>query len=303
MHAEIIGIGLAVVDHLMVVPEFPSREGVTNSTQYQVQGGGMVATALVAAQRLGGSTEFWGRVADDEGGHAILKELKANGVGTSQMHIVPNGKTGVSFVMVKASSGERSFVVHPQKNLFVDLKNLNLDRIKKAKILLIDASWNEAAQQAAHFARAHGIPVVADIHDPSQPSLELLSLADYAIIPKHLADVLATQGDYTSALQNLRSRNVKVPIVTLGSEGCTFMYQDKVFRHPAFKVQVVDTTGAGDCFHGAFCFALVRNLAVPEAITFASAVAGLACTKLGGRSGIPTYQETLNFMRDQGGRA
>src|SRR5215467_11342447 len=103
MHAEIIGIGLAVVDHLMVVPEFPSREGVTNSTQYQVHGGGMVATALVAAQRLGGSTEFWGRVADDENGHAILKELKANGVGTSQMHIVPNGITGISFVMVKAS--------------------------------------------------------------------------------------------------------------------------------------------------------------------------------------------------------
>jgi sulfofructose kinase len=303
MHAEIVGIGLAVVDHVMAVPEFPSREGVINSTQYQVQGGGMVATALVAAQRLGVSTEFWGRVGDDENGHAILRELKASGVGTSQMHVVPNGKTGVSFVMVKASNGERSFVVHPQKNLFVDLKNLNLDRIKKAKVLLIDASWHEAAQQAAHFARVHGIPIVADIHDPSQPSLELLSLSDYAIIPKHLADVLATQGDYTSALHNLRSRNVKVPIVTLGSEGCTFMYQDRVFKHPAFKVQVVDTTGAGDCFHGAFCFALTRSLAVPEAITFASAVAALACTKLGGRTGIPTYDETLSFMRGQGAKA
>jgi sulfofructose kinase len=303
MHAEIVGIGLAVVDHLMVVPEFPSREGVINSTQYQVQGGGMVATALVAAQTLGASTEFWGRIGDDENGHTILRELKASGVGVSQMHVVPNGKTGVCFVMVKASSGERSFVTYPQKNLFVDLEKLNLDRIKKAKVLLIDASWHEAAQQAAHFARAHGVPVVADIHDPSQLSLELLSLSDYAIVPKHLADVLATQGDYTSALHNLRSRNVKVPIVTLGSEGCTFLYQERVFKHPAFKVHVVDTTGAGDCFHGAFCFGLARNLGVPESITFASAVAALACTKLGGRSGIPGYEETLNFMRGQGASA
>src|SRR2546429_7128071 len=290
MTSEIIGIGLAVLDHLMVVPEFPSQEGVINSTQYQIQGGGMVATALVAAQRLGSSTEFWGRVGDDENGHAILKELKSNGVGTSQIQVVPNGKTGVCFVMVKASNGERSFVVHSQKNLFVDLKKLNLERIKKAKVLLIDATWHEAAQQAAHFARAHGIPVVADIHDPSQPSLELLGLTDYAVIPKHLADVLTTKGDYISALHKLKSRNVKVPIVTLGRQGCTYLYQDKGFKHPAFEVQVGDTTGAGDCFHGAFCFALARGLAVPESITFASAVAALACTKLGGRSGIPTYE-------------
>ncbi|PYV45588.1 MAG: hypothetical protein DMG06_01800, partial [Acidobacteria bacterium] len=276
MTSEIIGIGLAVLDHLMVVPEFPSQEGVINSTQ----GGGMVATALVAAQRLGSSTEFWGRVGDDENGHAILKELKSKGIGTSQIQVVPNGKTGVCFVMVKASNGERSFVVHSQKNLFVDLKKLNLERIKKAKVLLIDATWHEAAQQAAHFARAHGIPVVADIHDPSQPSLELLGLTDYAVIPKHLADVLTTKGDYISALHKLKSRNVKVPIVTLGRQGCTYLYQDKVFKHPAFEVQVVDTTGAGDCFHGAFCFALARGLAVPESITFASAVAALACTKL-----------------------
>ena len=263
----------------------------------------MVATALVAAQRLGSSTEFWGRVGDDENGHAILKELKSKGIGTSQIQVVPNGKTGVCFVMVKASNGERSFVVHSQKNLFVDLKKLNLERIKKAKVLLIDATWHEAAQQAAHFARAHGIPVVADIHDPSQPSLELLGLTDYAVIPKHLADVLTTKGDYISALHKLKSRNVKVPIVTLGRQGCTYLYQDKVFKHPAFEVQVVDTTGAGDCFHGAFCFALARGLAVPESITFASAVAALACTKLGGRSGIPTYEETINFMRGQGAKA
>jgi len=303
MPSEIIGIGLSVLDHLMVVPEFPSQEGVVNSTQYQIQGGGMVATALVAAHRLGASTEFWGRVGDDENGHIILKELKSNGVSTSQMQVVSDGKTGVCFVMVKATNGERAFVVHSQKNLFVDLKKLNLERIKKAKVLLIDATWHEAAQQAAHFARAHGIPVVADIHDPSQPSLELLGLTDYAIIPRQLADVLSSKGDYTSALHNLKSRNVKVPIVTLGRQGCTYLYQDKVFKHPAFQVQAIDTTGAGDCFHGAFCFSLTRGLAVPHAVTFASAVAALACTKLGGRSGIPTYEETINFMRGQGAKA
>ena len=102
MHSEIIGIGLAVLDHLMVVPEFPDREGVIPSSQYEIQGGGMVATALATAQRLGASTELWGRLGDDETGHAVLKELKAFNVNTSQVHLVPDGKTGVCFVMVRA---------------------------------------------------------------------------------------------------------------------------------------------------------------------------------------------------------
>jgi len=302
MNSEIVGIGLAVLDHLMLVPEFPCREGVITSSQYQVQGGGMVATALVAAQRLGAVTEFWGRVGDDEPGQVLLKELKALGVNSSQVHVVPGGKTGTCFVMVKAGTGERSFVVSQQRNVFVDLGSLNLDRIKKAKILLIDSTWVEAAQQGAHFAKAHGIPVVADIHDHSQSSLDLLGLADYAIVPCHLAEVLVRKGDYSSALRELKARNVKFPIVTLGREGCTYLYQDKIFKQPAFQVEVVDTTGAGDAFHGAFCYALVRGLSLPESVTLASAVAALACTKLGGRSGIPTYEETIQFMIEQGSK-
>jgi sulfofructose kinase len=262
-----------------------------------------VATALVAVQKLGGSTEFWGRVGDDEPGHTVLKELKSFNVNTSQVHVVPEGKTGVCFVMVKADSGERAFVVSAQKNLYVDLKNLHLDRIRKAKAVLIDASWIEAAQQAAHCARSHGVPVVADVHDPSQPSLDLLSLADYAIIPKHLAEVLTTKGDYARALHDLKARGTKVPIITLGAEGCTYLYQEKVFKLPAFRVKAVDTTGAGDCFHGAFCYALSRGFALPESIGLASAVAAISCTKLGGRSGIPTYEQTLTFMREQAARA
>ncbi len=297
IHSDVIGVGLAVLDHLMVVSKFPSEEGVFPSTQHEVQGGGMVATALVAAQKLGASTEFWGRVGDDETGHAILKELKGYNVNTSQVHVVPEGKTGVCFVMVKAETGERAFVVNAQRNLYVDLSSLHLDRIRKAKVVLIDASWSEAAQKAAHFARSHGIPVVVDVHDPGQASLDLLSLADYAIIPKQLADVLSPKGDYTKALHDLQSRNIKVPIITLGSDGCTYLFQGKVFKLPAFQVDVVDTTGAGDCFHGAFCFGLSRGFSVPDAIGFASAVAALACTKLGGRAGIPTYEQTLDFMR------
>jgi sugar/nucleoside kinase (ribokinase family) len=263
----------------------------------------MVATALVTAQKLGATTEFWGRVGDDEPGHMVLKELKSYNVNTTQVQVVAGGKTGVCFVMVKSDNGERAFVVNAQKNLYVDLKNLHLDRIRKTKVLLIDASWSEAAQRAAHYARSHGIPVVADVHDPGQPSLDLLGLADYAIIPRHLADVLSPKGNYTQALHDLKARNVKVPIVTLGADGCTYLYKDRVFKLPPFRVKPVDTTGAGDCFHGAFCFGLARGFALPEAVGFASAVAALSCTKLGGRSGIPSYDETVEFMRQQAAQA
>ena len=303
MNSEIIGIGLAVLDHLMVVPEFPSREGVVPSSQYEIQGGGMVATALVTAQRLGATTELWGRLGDDETGHAVLKELRSHNVNTSQVHMVQEGKTGVCFVMVRADDGHRSFVVHPQKNLYVDLNGLNLDRIRKAKMLLVDASWIEAAQPAAHFAKSHGVPVIADLQEPSQPSIELLSLADYAIVPRKLAEFLGGKGDFSVALHALKQKGVKVPIITMGDEGCTYLYQEKIFKVPAYKVRVIDTTGAGDAFHGAFCFGLSRGFGVPESIGLASAVAALCCMKLGGRGGIPTYEETVHFMREQAATA
>ncbi|MFN8008700.1 MAG: PfkB family carbohydrate kinase [Terriglobia bacterium] len=303
MHSEIIGIGLAVLDHLMIVPDFPSQEGVIPSSQYEVQGGGMVATALVTAQRLGASTELWGRLGDDEIGHTVLKELRGFNVNTSQVHLVGNGKTGVCFVLVRASDGQRTFVVHPQKNLYVDLNLLNLERIRKARALLVDVTWIEAAQKAAHFAKSHGIPVVADVHEPSQPALELLNMADYAIVPRQMAEFLGGKGDYTRALHALKSKGVKVPIITLGDEGCTYLYKDKIFKLPAYRVKAVDTTGAGDSFHGAFCFGVSRGFGVPESIGLASAVAALACTKLGGRAGVPTYEETLQFMREQAASA
>ena len=300
MHADVIGIGLAVLDHLMLVSDFPSGEGVFSATQYETQGGGMVATALVAAQKLGAGTEFWGRVGDDEVGHALLKELKSYNVNTSQVHMVPQGRTGVCFVMVKADSGERAFVVSAQKNLYVDLKNLNLDRIRKSKAVLIDATWIEAAQKAAHFARSHGVPVVADVHDPSQPSLELLGLADYAIIPRHLADVLSgNKGDYSQALHRTQGPRCKGTNRHSWRGRLYYLYREKIFKLPAFRVKTVDTTGAGDCFHGAFCFGLAHGFAAPEAIGFASAVAAMSCTKLGGRAGIPTYEQTLEFMCQQ----
>ena len=169
-------------------------------------------------------------------------------------------------------------------------------------MLLIDASWIEAAQKAAHFAKSHGIPVVADVHEPSQPCLELLGLADYAVVPRQLADFFGGKGDYSHALHALKSKGVKVPIITLGEEGCTYLYQEKMFKVPAYMCEWLIPLAQGilSMALSALPFRVVSGYPI---IGLASAVAALSCTKLGGRGGIPTYEETLQFMREQAASA
>jgi sulfofructose kinase len=241
----------------------------------------MVATALVAAQRLGASTEFWGASATMNPG------MRSEGIEVFQCEYFTSShcsgrKDGRLFCDGEGRQRRKGFRRQRAEGSLCRPQESALGS-NSLKVVLIDATWIEAAQQVAHCARSHGVPVVVDVHDPSQPSLDLLSLADYAIIPKHLAEVLTAKGDYARALHDLKTRGTKVPIITLG-EGCTYLYQEKVFKLPAFRVKAVDTTGAGDCFHGAFCFALSRGFALPEAVGLASAVAAISCTKLGGRA-------------------
>jgi sugar/nucleoside kinase (ribokinase family) len=252
---------------------------------------------------LGGSTEFWGRVGDDEPGHAVLKELKSFNVNTSQVHVVQMEKLAVCFVMVKADSGDRAFVVSAQKeSVCGPQESTPWTEFEKRKQCSLMLRGLKRLSKAAHCARSHGVPVVADVHDPSQPSLDLLSLADYAIIPKHLAEVLTTKGDYARALHDLKARGTKYRSLRSVRKAAPICIR-KSFQVARVPRESCRHDGAGDCFHGAFCFALSRGFALPKQLVWLQRVAAISCTKLGGRSGIPTYEETLAFMREQAARA
>jgi sugar/nucleoside kinase (ribokinase family) len=177
---------------------------------------------------------------------------------------------------------------------------LDLDRLKGASCLLIDGFWPDSALQAARRARAEGVPVVADFGGVEGKRKELLPLVDFLITNEECARRVAGRDDPERACRMVQEMGAKVVVATLGDRGCAFAGEGVAGRMPAFEVDVVDTTGAGDCFHGAFCVGVVRGWPLERTLEFASATSALKCRKLGGRAGLPTLDEVNAFLEERG---
>lgn len=294
---KILGVGLSIVDHILLVPEFPGKEGYIRCQDYQIQGGGMVGTAMSAAARLGGCVEIWCRVGDDRDGAYALEDLAECGIDISQCRKEPEGKTGVSTVLVKESNGERTFIYRPAAHGAYPAPLPDVARVEDASIVLVDGHWRDAALAAMKRARACGIPVVADLNDHVACPDELLALTDVPVLPAFAASHLCGVADPEAAVTRLGERGARLAVITQGSAGGVYWHKGKTYRYSAFDSPIVDTTGAGDCFHGAFCYAIAAGYSPHDSVRFASAAGVLNCRKLGGRAGLPTYEEVENLLR------
>jgi sulfofructose kinase len=295
---SIIAVGLVCLDHLARIRAERAR-GYWPIEDYLAQGGGLTATAAVAAARLGAQVEFWTRVGDDFTGRFLLDELRGEGVGVSSSVVVAGATSPVSLVHVDAGSGERTIYHFPGRLLDAPAGGLPYARIAGAACLLLDDWWRPAAQHAAEAACAAGVPVVADLF-PNHANADLVARVSHLVVAKAHFDA-ASPASPADLLRRLHGLGPRVVALTMGAEGCWYSDGAAVGHAPAFQVEpVVDTTGAGDVFHGAFGYALARGWDLDAVVEFASAVAALKCRKLGGRTGIPTLPEALGFLRAQG---
>ena len=295
--ARIAGVGIACLDYLFVVPRADSG-GQGPLRDYAVEGGGLVATALVAAARLGARAEVWTWVGDDEEGRAVIEGLRSEGVETSGVEVVAGERTPVSFVQVEEGSGERT--IYHRRGVDVRGERARLaGRELSCDVLLVDAVWPEASRSAAAMARAAGIPVVGDFC-PGEGLRELADMVDALIVPKACAERLSPEGSWEERLRMLADMGPSFAAVTAGEEGCYYLEGGEAAHRPAFRAEVVDTTGAGDVFHGAFAYGLAQAWPGAKCVEFASAVAALSCRALGGRQGIPTLGEALRYLGEHG---
>jgi len=298
MSAELVGLGFATLDHLMLVESFDDPVGSMKLKTFDIQGGGMTATALVAATRLGVTTELWSVVGDGRVSDWIVAGLQQEGVGLDCLRRAAGADGPLILVYVDGRTGERRF----QMGRLVrggGPEPLRLERLDRARCLLIDGMWPEAALRAARHARGHGVPVVADLGGVEGTRRELLPYVDYLIANEQCARRLAGGDDPERACRLMRELGPGVAVVTLGERGCAFADGSDRGRMPAFEVEVVDTTGAGDCFHGAFCVGVVHGWPLERTLEFASAAAALKCRKLGGRAGLPTMDEVEAFLQER----
>lgn len=295
---DVVGLGCACVDFLGVVPFMPGLDEEIQMLAASRQGGGEVATALVAAARLGASAAYVGQVGDDPSGDLIAAEFEQYGVDTSQLIVQRGATSQTSIVLVDHQTGKRTILGVPFTAAEIAPGQVRPGFVEQARYLLLDGTARQASLAAARRARSAGVPVVldADVQALDAEIEGLLELTDILIPSKSFSHRFTGTEDVENAIEKFRPFGASIILITLGEEGCVCFADGDTFHTPIFEVEVVDTTGAGDVFHGAFVRGLLQDWQLAQTVEFAAAVAAIKCAQLGGRAGIPTAGETASFL-------
>jgi len=293
---DVVGVGYTALDYLAVVPRFPEENRKLEIEEFVVQGGGPTATAVVTAHRLGLDAAFIGKIGDDDFGGRMLAELEGEGIDVSRVVIERGGRSQYAFIMVDRSTAARTILWTRGSLRPFEGDEVDCSLVAAARGLLIDSLEPFAAFAAARAAREAGIPVVIDAGTLRDGVRELLPLCDYIVASELFAEQISDGGSYEKALERIIGHGPRAAVVTLGERGCVALTRSGLVEVPGFEVDAVDTTGAGDVFHGAFMFGLLQGWDIERICLFSNAAAALKCRRLGGRVGIPDLTETLNFL-------
>jgi len=295
---DVLGLGCAAVDELLYVETYPAPDEKTLVLRREFQCGGLTATALVAAARLGARCAFGGYLGADAASRMICESFAEEGVDFTLA--VRDANAGiVRSTVVVAVDGTRNIFYQAHGRIGAHDTQPEDRIVTGARVLLVDQFGIEGNIRAARLARRAGRAVVADIEDGSSPRLgELLALVDHLVLSEGFAMRLTRADSPAKAASLLWCEDRAAVVVTCGSRGCWFLEPgDSTPRHqPAFPVKVVDTTGCGDIFHGAYAAALARGASLADRVRFASAAAGLKAERPGGQKGIPRLEEVRAFL-------
>ncbi len=287
---RILCVGMATIDHVFRLEKIPTEPTKVRASQYVRISGGMAANAAVAVARLGGQAEYWGPIGSDDNGDDILAELAAENVLLSAVVRVPQ-HSSISAILVD-KDGERMVCGYSDPAVFDAEANLPLERVGEFDAVHADCRWWKAARKAFGRARELGIPTIFD-GDLAAASVlnEVAELATHPIFSEKGLAAVSSGSSIEQRLAGVARRCGGFAGVTLGAGGFVWHEHGTAHRIGVPDVQVVDTLGAGDVFHGAYAYALGCRMDTASAARFASATAALKCTRFGGRSGTPTHAE------------
>jgi len=302
MRYDIVGIGVSAVDVLTVVEEFPAREGVQRAVRSSVQGGGPVATA----SKLGASAAMIDRIGDDWRGRLISEDFRRCGVSEEWVETARGRSSAIASILVRRRDGARAIVFSPGDAEEMGEEDLPRRAIEGARIVHGNGRHLGACLAAFRFAREKGVLVSFDggAHR-YRPELDaLLPYVDLCIVARSFAEEFAGTTDPERAARALGEAGPPVVVITAGEEGSWIYEGKKAPAHqPAFPLErVIDTTGCGDAYHGAFLFGSSRGMELCASARFASAVAAIVACGLGGREPLPTLEEVERFLALRNGR-
>ena len=295
---DVLGFGLNATDTVVLLNSYPEYAGKVPFEREFLSPGGQVASAMVACARLGLKASYIGTIGDDERGRIQAESLTGTGVDTTYVTTRANCPNQTAYIIVDKRTGERTVLWQRADCLRMTPREIDPAVIAQTRMLHIDGCDTEAAAYAAAIARSHGIPVSLDV-DTVYPNFEpVLRNVDYLVASSNWTREWSGDDDALTALPRLaREYGCSICAMTLGDEGSLAFHNGGWHYAPAFDLPCVDTTGAGDVFHGAFCVAMLEGQAVTDALTFSNAAAGLNCTALGARGHVPTRAEVHALLR------
>jgi sulfofructose kinase len=300
MQIDVIGLGVSTVDVVSLVDHLPAEEEVQRAIDMTVQGGGPVATAMVALARLGVRVAMIDVIGDDWRGALIREEFQREGIDVVHLKVSKGCTSSTACILVTKENGARSIVYSPGTTPELSAVGIPRSVIASSKILHVNGRHWVACLQAVRTAHEEGVQVSFDggSHRYRSEMKQLVPLTDICIVARDFAEKYTNETDIQKTAEVLIRSGPRLVVITDGIKGSWVHSREGQFFHqPAYLLpEVVDTTGCGDSYHGAFLFGLLKGLGLEKTASFASAVAALNSQHLGGRIGLPTYTQVESFL-------
>jgi sulfofructose kinase len=294
---DVVGIGLNSTDTLLVVPHFPAYAGKVPFEDGILSPGGQVASAMVTCARLGLRVKYIGTVGDDERGRIQWKSLVESEINLDHVQVRRGCENQSAYILIDRSTGERTVLWRRPEELRLEPGEITPEQITCGRLLHIDGHDTAAVERAAQIAHQAGIPVTVDVDTIYHGFDRVLPWVDYLVASSEFPVQWTDQRDPFRALELIQDEyQMRVAAMTLGPHGALARVEGRFIYSPAFVVNCVDTTGAGDVFHGAFCYAVLQRMSIEEALEFSNAMAALNCTALGARGGIRNAEDARTLM-------
>ncbi len=294
---DVIGVGASCLDTVCRLPVFPRPDSAYSKVRMHGQErlcGGQTATALATCARLGLRVKYVGAVGDDDEGRRIQRELGGRGIDVASV-VALDIPTATATILID-DSGERLVLWHRDPRLCVPPERLPVDEIRHARLVHVDDVDQGAAVAAATTARDAGVPVTCDIDHVTPRTQDLLALVSDPVFAEQVPLDLTGHADQGDALRALWD-TYRVPVVvTLGDRGALAFDGRDMTAVPAFRIDPVDTTGAGDVFRAGFVYGLLQGWPLPQRMRFANACAAVSCTRLGAIGGAPSLADAQALL-------
>lgn len=290
---DVVGFGANSVDHLCEVSAYPERGGKSEILLHERLPGGQVATTVAFLSRMGLRTKYIGKVGDDELGRFFLEGLASETMDSTSVVAAPNVRNQFAFIVVDRRSGERTVFFERDPGLDFAERELDRESICSGRLLHLDGCDAAGALKAAAWCQQEAIPVVMDLDNVVVDCRTLIEQVDFLIVSENFPSDYTGIADRDVAFSVLGGGFSGFLAMTIGAAGAVAWIDGQAIRFAGLEIEAIDTTGAGDIFHGGFIYGLLQNWPLSRIMAFANAAAGLSCLHRGARSGIRGLSEIL----------